>query len=189
MKAIMLMLALGVAVSAQTYLSPLGLQDFLGLTNTQWDAIAKNNDDYNRAVIEKQNRIQQVQVEIGQYTSAQTIDPMELGVRYMEIEYLCRQMRDAAVAAQNKNLALLNDAQKTKLKVLEDAMNLSPVISQAQSVKLLSGSALPGYSFTSVNTLSGILLGFPSAVPVSGCYKVSVPTLAVRQGAFSPTAP
>ncbi|MBI4906032.1 MAG: hypothetical protein HY820_20530 [Acidobacteria bacterium] len=62
----------------------------------------------------------------------------------MEIELICRIIDSEAKALGEKNVALLTEAQKAKLKVLEDAMKLAPTIVNAQRVKLLPVLILPG---------------------------------------------
>ncbi len=102
------------------WFQPLALvKEFLQLTDSQLEAILTNNDEYNRWSWEKQNRIQQVQNEIGDETSKDTLDPTALGIRYAEIESICRNMKDQAARFQKKNVEMLNDTQRAELKGLE----------------------------------------------------------------------
>src|SRR5947208_15062671 len=88
---------------------------YLDLTDSQVAQISENLDDYNRLVGQRQNRISQVQSEIQQETAKSPLDPSALGIRYAEIETICRNVTDEATAAQNRKLAVLTDAQNVKL--------------------------------------------------------------------------
>src|SRR5258706_5939803 len=103
-------------------------------------------------------------------TTKEQLDPNGLGIRYAEIEGICREMRDRANEYYTRNVAVLNADQKTKLKVLEDALKLAPVISEAQYGNLIGGLASAPYGFTGrssglINSIIGVSLSF-----VSGCY-------------------
>ena len=111
----------------------------------------------------------QVQSEIRDETAKSPLDPAALGIRYAEIETICRNVRDEAVAMQTRNLTVLTDAQKLKLKALDDAIKLQPVINEAQKAGLLappnpsSANTVPGL----FGSISGILAG--PAPSLSGC--------------------
>jgi hypothetical protein len=148
------------------------IQAYLGLTSDQIARLVQNLTDYNQLVAQRQQRIYQVQSEIRDETAKSPLDPAALGIRYAEIESICRNVHDEAVAAQTRNLAILTDAQKAKLKALEDAVKLLPVINEAQNVGIL---APPGPN--------GIIYGVPgvqwfdtssfSSVPLSGCQQAA----------------
>ena len=113
------------------------MTQFLSLTNAQVQAIVQNNNAFNQFSSTKQARIFQVQTEITQVTQASPIDPIGLGLRYAEIEEICRELRTNAAQSQQQNRAVLTDAQKAKLQTLQDAMNLFPVIAEGQNGNLL----------------------------------------------------
>jgi hypothetical protein len=77
---------------------------------------------------------------------------MALGVRYAEVETICRELKDQATAYQTKNTSVLTDPQKAKLQVLQDAVKLAPVISDAQSGNLIGTSTYAPLFFTSTST-------------------------------------
>ncbi len=117
------------------------LKQLLGLSDDQVSKLIQVQAENALFAEGKRRRIDQVNAEIDEETAKASLDAMALGVRYLELEVICREMRDAAAALPNKNLALLTDGQKVKLKILEDAVSLAPTIAQAQSLKLLpSGS-------------------------------------------------
>jgi len=167
---------------------PLGqVQQFLQLTDTQLQTILTNNGNYNQFAMTKQTRISQLQSEIATETAKDTLDPMALGVRYAEIETICREMKDQASTSQQKNTSVLTDPQKAKLQVLQDALKLAPVISDAQSGNLIGTFAYAPLFFTGTSggTVSGSIIG-GFIGPASGCYS-PFPTAVVRTGDFSST--
>lgn len=155
------------------------IQEYLQLTNAQTLAIAANNRAYNEAIYEKTQRIWQVQLEITDETKKDPLDPAALGVRYAEIELICRDQRDLAIKNQNANLALLTDAQKTKMNVLEEAMKLAPLVAGAQGLNLLSAATS---STNSISVFSLTVGGFIGLGTTTGC---SDPGYSVRRLALS----
>ena len=158
------------AQSPPIFYQPLAqIKQFLQLSDAQLQTILADNDDYNRFTADKQNRIAQVQTEIAAETGKSQLDPNALGIRYAEIEGICREMRDKAATSQKQNLAVLNDVQKSRLNILSDALKLAPVISDAQSGNLMGGSTSAPYGFTSSSTgYAGFLLGGVIG-PAYGC--------------------
>ena len=118
------------------------LKQLLGLTDDQVSKMIQAQTENAQYAEGKQRRIFQVNAEIDEETVKASLDAMALGVRYLELEVICRELRDAAAAIPKKNLGLLTDAQKVKLKILEDAVSLAPAISQAQSLQLLPGGGI-----------------------------------------------
>jgi hypothetical protein len=174
------------AQSNPWFYQPLGqLKDFLQLSDSQLQTILSNNDAYNRFASAKQSRISQVQREIASETAKDILDPMALGVRYAEIEATCRGMKDQAIAYQKKNVDVLTDPQKAKLQLLQDAMKLAPVISDAQSGNLMGTfTYAPGfYTSTSGSATSASLISSIIGA-ASGCYLPFL-TNAVRSGEFT----
>jgi hypothetical protein len=164
---------------------PLGqAQQYLQLTDAQLQTILTNNGDYNQFAMTKQTRISQLQSEIATETTKDTLDPMALGARYAEIETICRDLRSQASTYQQKNTSVLTDPQKAKLQVLQDAVKLAPVISDAQSGNLIGTSTYAPLFFTSTPTgTSGSVIGGILG-PVSGCYSL-FPTAIIRTGDFT----
>lgn len=140
------------------------LKEFLQLTDAQYSTLFQNMGQYQRTVSERQLRMSTVRNEIATETARENPDPTELGTRYAEIELICRGIDDEAKRLQERNRALLTDAQKARLKLLDDAWKLLPTISQAQQVMLLDGTA-------------GI--GIPTAAYRSGDFSAIVPPPAI----------
>ncbi len=137
----------GVPAIAQTVPLPAGrtptLKEFLQLTNAQEQTVRRNNQAYNEWHIEKQQRMMAVQLEIFAETRREVLDANAIGVRYVEIESICRQISDRWTGLQMANTEVLTQEQKAKLKVLEEAVKLAPVIQQAQNENLLARDAAP----------------------------------------------
>lgn len=165
---VLMLISLAVSVgSAWAQLPPISfqplpqLQQFLQLTDSQLQTILTNNDAYNQLSWDKQHRILQVQSEIAEETGKPALNPNALGIRYAEIETICREMRDKANEYRSRNFDVLSLDQKPKLKVLEDALKLAPVISEAQYGNLIGGLPYAPYGF------SGNSGGYGSAVGVT----------------------
>lgn len=165
------------------------VKQFLQLSDSQLQTILANNDNYNRSSAEKQNRIRQVQGEIADETGKSQLDPTAIGIRYVEIENLCRQIKEQAGTSQQQNLSVLSDAQKSKLTILSDALKLAPVIAEAQSGNLLGGPNFAPSGFTGIPT--GVVFGVPLGGvigPANGC-SLPFPVPAIRTGDFSTATP
>ncbi|MFB3826995.1 MAG: hypothetical protein ACE15B_09505 [Bryobacteraceae bacterium] len=151
----------------QGLLFPAALRDHLGLTAAQVQSLNRVNLEYNRFVVEKQFRMAQVQREINEETQRQQLDAMALGLRYVEQESIRRELRDRLEKTRRDAVAVLNDAQRAKLKILEDAMKLRQLIEQAQCENLLVppegqpifAGVIRAGDFTSGMPISGIGCG------------------------------
>ncbi len=144
---------------------------YLQLSNTQYQAILSNNAQYYDWTGTKQRRIAQVQTEIAQETAKPTLDAMALGVRYLEVELICRDIKQKNEDTQKLNTGMLTDPQKAKLKALDDAVKLAPVVTDAQNARLVSGSSAVG-SF-GIGSSIGFLTGVPSSI--YGCSSTIFP--------------
>jgi hypothetical protein len=139
----------GLSVSAQTdtppvfFAPPLSpeLIQYLGLNDNQATAIRQANNSFQQFTAQKSIRSAQVQREIADETSRPALDPMALGLRYLELEGIRREIATEERRARTTVQAILTGAQKTKVKALEDAMKLQPLICDAQSVRILGGFA------------------------------------------------
>jgi hypothetical protein len=96
-------------------------------------------------------------------------------------------MKNQVVTYQKRNTDILTDQQRAKLQVLQDAIKLAPVISDAQSGNLIGTFNYAPLFFTSTSggTTTGSIIGGVIG-PVSGCY-LSFPVAVFRNGDFSAT--
>src|SRR5260221_12623171 len=113
------------------------LKTFLALTDDQVAKLRSNQDEFSRWREPKQNRIYQVQQEIGQQTAASPLDPNALGLRYAEMEAIRREIAEQQAKLIQDNLTILTEAQKPKFQTLEEAVKLQPVIDYARSAYLM----------------------------------------------------
>ncbi|MBI5084074.1 MAG: hypothetical protein HZB13_05685 [Acidobacteria bacterium] len=165
-------LLVSVPVFAQQPSRPLlpQLKEYLQLTNGQIYAVAANNDDYNRKSAERQQRIRQVLAELTDETAKQDLDANALAARYLEIELICRDLKEAAQAVRKLNLSVLDEMQKSKLQALEEAMKLLPAFADAQSGNLSGNWMSPPAGFSNMSTASPVQLQFLGGMgPVMGC--------------------
>ena len=173
---LMLLAAAASTATAQTptypglYPQPLAqVKEFLQLSDAQVQIILANNEEYNRWSAAKQARGSQVQGEIAEETAKDALNPMALGVRYVEVETICREMKAQAAVSLKKNVDSLTAPQKAKLQVLQDAIKLAPVISDAQSGNLLATSGFfPQFFSSSGNGNFSVITGLIG--PAGGCY-------------------
>jgi hypothetical protein len=158
------------------------LKEYLQLTTGQIFQIVANNDDYNRQSAERQSRIRQVLQEIADETAKPDIDSRALALRYSEIEWICRELKSAALDIRQKNLALLDDKQKTKLTALQEAIKLLPVIADAHSGNIAGNWMSPPTGFSNYSSVTNLQLQTVGGQgPVMGCLGtgslVMIPTL------------
>lgn len=123
---------------------PQALKLFLALTDEQVKLIADKNIEFNRFVAEKNRRQRQVQAEIAAETRKETLDPMALGLRYMELELIRREIRAAEDKLRTDLRKALTAEQNAKLDALQKALELLPLYQQAAAVHLLAPAPLPG---------------------------------------------
>ena len=156
--------AFAIAGNAQSPLPPFPIdgldpyadvKQFLTITNDQYAKLLAVNAQYSRLTQTKQERAFQVNLEINQETAKPDLDSMALGVRYLELEVICRELRDAAAAIPASSLAILTDVQKAKLKQLDDAMKLGQTISQSQSLGLLLGGSPDSFGIPRFIAITG----------------------------------
>jgi hypothetical protein len=97
---------------------PEELQKYLQLTDQQMDALSEANVEFHAWRGTKLGRIFTVQQEISEETAKSPLDPMALGIRYAEIEAICREVRERAEKLQKANGERLNEEQRARLRCL-----------------------------------------------------------------------
>ncbi|MGH9721704.1 MAG: hypothetical protein ACRD8O_15970, partial [Bryobacteraceae bacterium] len=151
------------------------LRLFLDLATDQVNTITRLTSDFNESSARRQQRIAQVQSEVAAELSRDVLNPMAIGLGLTEIEQLQRQIRDEQVRLRDRVRAVLTDVQRTRLKTLEDAQKLQPLISDAQCLGLIDspiflGNVIPAERVSPIATLSPI-----SVYP--GCYAGIIPRI------------
>ena len=160
-------------------LSP-ALRQYLELTQEQVEAIGRLNQQLQRFEADKARRMVQVQVEIGQETSRTPLDPMALGLRYVELEAIRRETEAESKRVAEAIQSVLTPAQKNKIGALQEALRLQSLACDALNSKLLSVTA-PASGGSGMGFASFLLGG---AIYSGGCAGVPV----IRGGVF-PTTP
>ncbi len=161
---------------------PPQLKQYLELTDEQVTSILRLNSASQAFQLEKLQRSVQVQAELSLEMAKPTLDPMSLGVRYVELEAIRREIEadQTRTAANIQNV--LNAAQKTKVQALRQAMQLQPVICEAQLVNVLKPAPqiltpLPGNRIPATRWFDTSAFLLPSLVCGAG----------IRAGGFVPT--
>ncbi len=116
---------------------------YLELTPQQILELVRIQAEWNRYLAVKSRRAAQVENELREATLAEVVDPMALGLRYLELEAICRESRDTDRKYHEQARKLMSEPQKAKLAVLEQAYRLLPVIAEADAAKLMD-APLPG---------------------------------------------
>lgn len=132
----------------------------LELTPQQILELVRIQTEWSRYLTSKSRRVMQVEDELRQATLAPVVDPMALGVRYMELEAICRESRATDKRHQEQARKLLTAQQAARLASLEQAYRLLPVIAEADAAKLMD-APLPGLNLA--------LVGKPGAKMYPGC--------------------
>jgi hypothetical protein len=116
---------------------PPQLKQYLELSDEQVRLILDHNSALQRFQAEKTLRLAQVQFELTQETIKPTPDPMAIGLRHVEMEAIRRELQAEQGRTATRIEEVLTAAQKTKLQALRQAIQLQPVICEAQIVNLL----------------------------------------------------
>jgi Spy/CpxP family protein refolding chaperone len=127
------------------------LTKYLELTPDQTQALGRATVEWRGYLAIKALRVAAVQDEIRQLTDATSVDASALGVRYAELEAICREARDTDAKTQATLRKSLTDAQRAKLAALEQAYALLPVIAEADAA-LLMNAPLPGLQMAAAAT-------------------------------------
>lgn len=162
---VLLLLASCCAGAQKLVFAPLlpGITQALSLTDDQLVKINGENSDYGQWSQQKYLRVNTVLAEISDESAKSPLDPHALGARYAELEVIRREIEDRGKQTVAKNNTVLTDAQRSKLKDLEEALNLSPIGAEALLLHLLP----PQQPVCSV--LARALLGLPTDVVPTDC--------------------
>ncbi len=126
---------------------PLALREYLNPTDVQVAALVQANADYRDIYERRQQRIADVQTEIRDENAKERPDPMALGVRYVELQLLSRDLQSQANQLRQRARAALTGDQASRLRALEDLAASGPSLSVLQGCGLLV--APPGSQYGS----------------------------------------
>lgn len=119
------------------------LKLFLGLTGAQVNFIREKNLEFERFLASKHSRLEQVRAEIAAETRKAALDPLALGLRYVEVEQIRREIAAAEERLRGQLRSALTAEQLGKLASLEQARELLPVWREAAAFRLVIASPAP----------------------------------------------
>ena len=122
----------------------LALRQYLDLTNAQVASIVRLNTEAQRFQQEKFRRQAQVSFEISQEMRRDTLDPMAIGLRFVELEAIRRDIAAEQARVARDVQALLTAAQRTRIQALQDVLRTYPVACEALAHNLMSAPQQTG---------------------------------------------
>jgi Spy/CpxP family protein refolding chaperone len=115
---------------------------YLSLTDAQVTSLEQLRQQQREAV---RSDLEQIRVKQGELKAAvERSDAATAGRLLIEIEGIHKRVQQAHERYRAQAIAVLNDAQKTKLKALEEAAKLMPLVGQAGALNLLPPPELAG---------------------------------------------
>ncbi len=174
------------ALSAQrfSFRFPPALKQYLELTDQQVAEIENRSARLEQFRSEKQQRQFAVRLEISQETGRPSVDSMALGVRYLELETIRRELEAEAKKAVEEVQARLTAAQKLRLNMLEEVLRQTDTACAAVSWNLMAIPAPtviaalvpPGLVPTSAFSFGGFV-GGQSGCPFQPALRIFDPVL------------
>lgn len=122
---------------------PAELSSFFAFTDDQVRQIVGINQNYQSAYGVDEAAIGRLYQQIAAETAKPVLDATALGTLYVALEQLRRDERAAQSQTLNAITQLLAPAQRTKLQMLQDALNLQPLITLAIQSNFLLVPPLP----------------------------------------------
>ena len=116
---------------------PPQLRQYLELSDEQVLKILTLNTRLGAFLGNKAQRRIQVQIELGIETAKPTIDPMALGLRYLELEAIRREIEAERARTTEDAQKILTPVQKTKLATLQEALRLASTACDAVNQNLI----------------------------------------------------
>jgi hypothetical protein len=122
----------------------LALRQYLDLTNAQVASIVRLNTEAQRFQQEKFRRQAQVNFELSQEMRRDTLDPMAIGLRFVELEAIRREIAGEQARVAREVQALLTAAQRTRIQALQDVLRTYPVACEALAHNLMAAPQQTG---------------------------------------------
>lgn len=143
-------------------------QRALQLSDSQWSAVTKLQDEYQSYLSSKYQRLTQVTQEIQTEKIQPQPDPNALGLGYYEIAAICQEST-ARNAAYRQNLrAQLTPQQATVLQQIDAASTQLPTLGEAQELAFLNPQATPQANPQDPRQVWSVSR-FSSSAPLPGC--------------------
>lgn len=173
----LLLAALSVSIAAAQVIGPgiivpgpaisADLRVYLELTTDQLNAMSRLNADLRRFQSDKARRMAQVSLELQDEMRKQTLDPMAIGLRYVEMEAIQRELTAKAKETATEVQKQFTAAQRTKLQALLEVLRTYPLACEAISLNLIAPE--PNRWFDT-GTISGVGSGTGVVGGVIGFY-------------------
>jgi hypothetical protein len=146
----------------------LSLRQYLDLTNEQVATMVRLTNEFQRFQSEKFRRQAQVSLELSQETRRETLDPMAIGVRFVEMEAIRREITAEQQRITQEVQALLTPAQRTRTQALQDVLRTYPIACEALANNLMSPPADPAAGSQQIGGVGGMIGGILIGSPVCG---------------------
>lgn len=158
---------------------PQSLVQYLELTTEQVNTIGRLNSDLSQYNAQKFTRSAQVYAELAQENAKPTPDPMAIGLRYVELESIRREITAEREKTMNAIQNALTAPQKVRLTTLQEALRVYPTACNAVNHNLLAAPAL---------TVGGVISAtpIPSSI-IGGLISPGCGSFGVRAGDFTLT--
>lgn len=166
-------------------LFPQHVKQYVGLTDEQVARITRLNVALAQFQASKAARRIQVQIEIAQETRREALDATALGLRYLELEVIRREVEAEQGKVVAAVQALLTEPQKTKVAALRQVLADYPTACAGVAANVVPApDPLPAggprwFDTSQFTTITGAILGSlptPCGAPV--------PTAVIRTGEF-----
>lgn len=170
---------------------PEQVKTYLGLSDEQVLKIQALNTSLSQFQAAKAGRQIQVRVEISQEIRKESLDPMAVGLRYVELEVIRRELEREQQKTVAAVQALLNEPQKAKVAALVQVMRDYPTACAgvgANVVPPLTASPV-GRVAISPEPIAGFLLGIPASRGLPSTCGNAIPTSLIRTGGFTAEQP
>lgn len=103
---------------------PDALRSTLALTDAQISTMSQQNAAFDQFNLQQGSRTFGVQVELTALLQAAPLDALAVGLHYVEIEVIRREVEDRRLQLRTDHAKVLTDAQRVKLQALDDAQQL-----------------------------------------------------------------
>lgn len=112
-------------------------KDYLGLTDSQIGTLREQRRAFWTWAGQRDERAGEVEKEIAVEMARSPLDPMALGVRYVEVEMIRREIAERETGLVASSLGLLTEAQRGRVAELEGTMRLGEIGDEARVLQVL----------------------------------------------------
>lgn len=120
------------------------VQETLMLNDAQIEQMRANQKEVRQAMREVFAQNREKRNQLRELMQSDNPDAFQIGQLTLELRNVGEQVKEARAAAREKNLMLLDEAQKERLQALTDAAALAPSIHGAAALNLIEGAGFAG---------------------------------------------